>query len=77
MEEKARSHVHSFTLKKNDRILLCTDGLTDMVADNDIASILMTETDPQIACESLVAAANKAGGHDNVTTLVIDWLGSR
>jgi protein phosphatase len=77
MEEKARSHVHSFTLKKNDRILLCTDGLTDMVADNDIATILMTETDPQIACESLVAAANKAGGHDNVTTLVIDWLGSR
>ena len=77
MEEKARSHVRSFTLKKADRLLLCTDGLTDMVADKDIASILKAETDPQAACKSLVAAANKAGGHDNITTLVIDWLGNR
>jgi len=75
MEEKARSHVRSFTLKKSDRLLLCTDGLTDMVADKDIAAILSVETDPQAACKSLVTAANKAGGYDNVTTLVIDWLG--
>jgi len=74
MEEKASSHVRSFTLKKGDRILLCTDGLTDMVADKDIAAVLKAETDPQAACESLVAAANKAGGHDNITALVIDWL---
>jgi serine/threonine protein phosphatase PrpC len=77
MDEKARSHVRSFTLKKSDRLLLCTDGLTDMVADKDIAAILKGETDPQTACQSLVAAANKAGGHDNITTLVIDWLGNR
>lgn len=75
MEEKARSHVRSFTLKKSDRLLLCTDGLTDMLDDAKIAAILKAETNPQAACESLVAAANKAGGHDNVTTLVIDWLG--
>ena len=75
MEEKARSHVRSFTLKRADRLLLCTDGLTDMVADKDIASILKAETDFQAACKSLVDAANKAGGHDNITTLVIDWLG--
>jgi serine/threonine protein phosphatase PrpC len=47
------------------------------VADKDITSILNNEMDPQTACESLVAAANKAGGHDNITTLVIDWLGNR
>jgi len=75
MEEKARSHVRSFALKKSDRLLLCTDGLTDMVTDKDIAAILKSETDPHAACESLVVAANKAGGHDNITTLVIDWLG--
>jgi len=74
MEELARSHVRSFALKKADRLLLCTDGLTDMVADKDIAAILSAETDPQTACKSLVAAANKAGGHDNITTLIIDWL---
>jgi serine/threonine protein phosphatase PrpC len=77
MEEKASSHVRSFALKKGDRILLCTDGLTDMVDDKDIAVILSAETDPQAACKSLVASANTAGGHDNVTTLVIDWLGNR
>ncbi|MGB2863750.1 MAG: protein phosphatase 2C domain-containing protein [Sedimentisphaerales bacterium] len=76
MEEKAHSHVRSFALKKSDRLLLCTDGLTDMVDNKDIAAILSVESDPQTACESLVAAANKAGGHDNITTLVIDWLGA-
>jgi len=75
MEAKARSHVRSFALKKDDRLLLCTDGLTDMLDDAKIVAILKAETDPQAACKSLVAAANKAGGHDNVTTLVIDWLG--
>ena len=75
MEEKARSHVRSFALKKDDRLLLCTDGLTDMLDDAKIAAILTAETDPQAACKSLVSSANKAGGHDNVTVLVIDWLG--
>jgi len=77
MEEKARSHVRSFALKKADRLLLCTDGLTDMVDDAKIAAILTAETDPQVACKSLVAAANKAGGHDNVTAMIIDWLSNR
>ena len=76
MEEMARSYVRSFALKKADRLLLCSDGLTDMVANKDIAAILSAETDPQAACKSLVAAANKAGGHDNITALLIDWLGS-
>ena len=75
MGEKVRSHVRSFALKRNDRILLCTDGLTDMLSDDEIAAILKTETDPQTACAALVAAANRAGGHDNITTLIIDWAG--
>jgi len=76
MEEKVRSHVCSFALKKCDRILLCTDGLTDMIGDKEIAAILKAETDPQTACKTLVATANSAGGHDNITTLIIDWTGS-
>jgi serine/threonine protein phosphatase PrpC len=77
MEEKVRSHVRSFALEKNDRLLLCTDGLTDMVSDRDIADIMKVEADLQTTCRTLVAAANHAGGHDNVTVLLIDWLGSR
>jgi len=75
MEEKARSHVRSFALKKADRLLLCTDGLTDMVNEKEIAAVLSVQTDPQTACKSLIAAANNAGGHDNITALIIDWLG--
>ena len=76
MEERVRSHVRSFAVSKNDRIVLCTDGLTDMVSNRDIAGILKAQADPQAACKSLVAAANRAGGHDNITALLIDWVGS-
>ena len=76
MEEKAHPHVYSFVLKEADRVLLCTDGLTDMVPDEAIATILKTEDEPGMACSALIAAANNAGGHDNVTTLLIDWCGS-
>ncbi len=75
MEEKARPHVCSFGLKKGDRLLLCTDGLTDMLDDRAIAAVLSSETEPDAACGALVGSANNAGGHDNITVLVVDWLG--
>ncbi len=75
MEEKAKSHVRTFVLKKQDRLLLCTDGLSGMLDDKDIAKILKKETDPEAACKKLVNAANAAGGHDNITVVIVDWLG--
>jgi serine/threonine protein phosphatase PrpC len=56
-----------------DRILLCTDGLTAMVDRDRIQEILLHESDPQAACEQLVAAANQAGGEDNITVLILDF----
>ena len=73
MEEKVIPYVRTFTLKEKDRLLLCTDGLTDMVDDGAIAEILAGQTEPQAASEALVDAANAAGGYDNVTAMVIDW----
>lgn len=73
MERKARSHVRSFALKKADRILLCTDGLTDLLDDNEIAKILKTNSEPETTCKTLIITANEAGGYDNTTTLIIDW----
>ena len=73
MERKARSHVRSFALQKADRILLCTDGLTDLLDERAIAKLLKAKDDPEAACKALVTAANKAGGHDNITALIIDW----
>jgi serine/threonine protein phosphatase PrpC len=77
MEEKAYPYVRSFLLKEGDRLLLCTDGLTDLVADDVIAAILGREPDCQAVCETLVSAANTAGGTDNTTVIVADWLGHR
>lgn len=51
-------------------ILLCSDGLTDMVSDERIADILEQEREPREACERLVAEANEAGGRDNITAIV-------
>jgi PPM family protein phosphatase len=55
-----------------DRLLLCSDGLFGMVTEDQIKAILETEPDPQKAADRLVRAANRAGGVDNITTLVLD-----
>jgi protein phosphatase len=75
MEEEPLPHVSSFLLKGNDRLLLCTDGLTDMLDDEDIATILKKEPDSQAVCQELVNAANAAGGYDNITVITIEWNG--
>lgn len=62
--------LHSLDLHESDVILLCSDGLTEMVTDERIATILKEESDPQAACERLVNEANAAGGRDNITAIV-------
>jgi protein phosphatase len=60
-------------LLHRDKILLCTDGLTDMVGEEDIARIIgRYRDDPQRACEELVAVANDKGGIDNITVVLVD-----
>lgn len=59
-------------LRQGDRLLLCTDGLTGMVRDDEIRSLLQQTSDPQEAAERLVHAANGAGGVDNITAVVLD-----
>lgn len=60
------------SLEPGDRVLLCCDGLTDMVTDHDIADVLARAVDPEGCCQRLVEAANDAGGRDNVTVLIVD-----
>jgi protein phosphatase len=58
-------------LVDGDRILLCTDGLHGSVADERIAEILGKHPNPDAACRALVDAALAAGGHDNITVIVV------
>jgi len=55
-----------------DRLLLTTDGLTGMIPDDYIGELLAAERDPDAAAAKLVEAANRAGGYDNITVVVID-----
>lgn len=58
-------------LFSNDLLLLCSDGLTRMVTEPEIAGTLQAETDPQKAAARLIALANENGGADNISVIVI------
>jgi protein phosphatase len=58
-----------------DRLLLATDGLSGMLADDEIETLLAANPDPQDAARALVDAANEAGGQDNITVVVVDLGG--
>jgi serine/threonine protein phosphatase PrpC len=60
------------TAKPGDRFLLCSDGLTDLVSDEEIATILTEVEGAKSATEALVADALDLGGVDNVTVMIVD-----
>ena len=57
--------------RPGDVVLLCSDGLSGVVSDTVIESVLATIDDPEAACDALVEKANEAGGPDNVTVVVL------
>jgi protein phosphatase len=65
-----RVELRSLDIQPDDVLLLCSDGLTEMVPDDRIAVILREEPDPRRACERFVAEANRQGGNDNITVIV-------
>ena len=69
------AEVHKLPLEPDDRLLLCTDGLTNMVPGEEITGILIAEADPAAACARLIERANALGGNDNITALVARFLG--
>ena len=57
-----------------DILLLCSDGLTCVVDDREIAAILVGCSDLGAAAERLIARANEHGGPDNVTAVLVRWV---
>ncbi len=60
--------------EEGDRFLLCTDGLSNEVSNEVLSEILAAQIDPQQATELMVQTANKNGGSDNITAVVVDVL---
>lgn len=71
---KLRTHVHHATIAHGDVVLLCTDGLTQGVTDEELGSILRERRPPDTTCLMLIQAANRAGGLDNTSVIVAHAL---
>jgi protein phosphatase len=69
-DQQARSN-QGARLRLGDILLMCTDGLTDMIWDDEILRLITTRNALKSAAEDLVARANERGGHDNITAVLI------
>lgn len=69
-EADARSN-QGLRLDPGDTLLLCSDGLTDLVWDDEILKIVRSARDLKTAAENLVDLANQRGGHDNITVVLM------
>jgi protein phosphatase len=74
IDRSVQVDVFSHLVRTGDRLVLCSDGLVDEVADVDITRILTEHSDPQETAEALVMVANANGGRDNTTVIVLDIL---
>jgi protein phosphatase len=72
--ERVEVDLVEFPTVAGDRLLLCSDGLTNEVAHDDIAAILFDERDPLDAANALIDAAIASGGHDNISVVIVDIL---
>ena len=66
--------VYEIAFRKGDRYLLCSDGLTDMVSETEISSVLSLYDRPARVAENLLKAALAAGGRDNITVITCDVI---
>lgn len=74
-DPRTQPDLFEINVNTGDRLLICSDGLTSMIEDYEIEDILNRTPDPQIAASKLVNAAIAAGGHDNVTVIVVNVTG--
>ncbi|NJM76400.1 MAG: serine/threonine-protein phosphatase [Acaryochloridaceae cyanobacterium RU_4_10] len=74
MAQPAQPEVHLVALQPGDRLLLCSDGLTNMLSQDQILTILNEQASSQICCQRLIEWANLLGGKDNITCIVIERI---
>jgi len=71
LKDRVESDITVAALRAGDRYLLCSDGLSDMVDEETMASLLMPEDAPDPMVDALIARANLQGGADNIAVLVV------
>ena len=71
LDDEVNENHRQETLSGDDLLLLCSDGLFDELDEQEIWQIARQAENPQQACEALIAAANQAGGSDNIAAVLV------
>ena len=69
--EDVEPEIFEIEPSNNDRFILCTDGLTDLISDDEIKLMVEKEDDPEILCQNFIGTTLKRGGNDNATVISI------
>ena len=69
--ENVEPDIFEIEPSNNDRFILCSDGLTDLVSDKEIGEMIQNEEDPEKLCQKFIEMALKRGGHDNTTVVSV------
>jgi protein phosphatase len=72
--EPYRPDIDTYQLPHPGSLLICSDGLWSVVAENQVFRIIKNAANPSIACHELVKAANDAGGPDNISVVLVQFL---
>ncbi len=70
--EQVEAEMFYVEVSKGDKIVMCSDGLSNMVEDGDIMKVVKDSTDLQEACETLIKMANDNGGKDNISVIIVE-----
>jgi len=71
MQAEVEVDTFSFDLAVGDKIIMCTDGLTNLVTNEEIKDMVSSSDDLEAICKKLVDTANERGGHDNITVVLL------
>ena len=74
VKEDVEADIYEYRLKKGDVILMCTDGLSNMVEDEDMFNIVKGSRDVVEAVQMLIEKANSNGGRDNIGVVIAEPL---
>lgn len=72
VEEETHADFFEVQFKKGDKLLMCSDGLTNMIEDNDILSVIAGNNDIESTVHKLIDLANDSGGKDNIAVLIAE-----
>ena len=72
VEEQVEPEMFSIDLKENSKVLMCSDGLTNMLEDAEILSIVRNNADIEDAARMLIDRANENGGKDNISVIIVE-----